>query len=216
MKQHEIIEIREKVLKKIRDASIDMDDSSINLSEEGKLAIFPKSETPLPMQFAENFTEAGGMFYFAESKNELKQVLNSVLKELNFLSVFCSNDYYANLIMSDTYAIISNPDDLPTVQAVISECEFLCARTGSILMSSYLSAGRRGVAMNDALIIIAKQDQVLPDIEEALRETQKKYNGRFPSQLSFVTGPSRTADIEKQLILGAHGSKRVFVFIYDE
>ncbi|MBN2729999.1 MAG: LUD domain-containing protein [Bacteroidales bacterium] len=216
MKQHEIIEIREKVLKKIRNALLDTEESSSLLMDEKKMVSFVKSDTPLPMQFAENFTEAGGMFYFAESQKELKQALNSVLKKLKFLSVFCSNDYYANLIMSDTYAIISNPDDLPTVQAVISECEFLCARTGSILMSSYLSAGRRGVAMNDALIIIAKQDQVLPDIEDALRETQKKYNGRFPSQLSFVTGPSRTADIEKQLVLGAHGSKRVFVFIYDE
>ena len=216
MKQHEIIEIREKVLKKIRNALLDSDDSAINLSEEGKSAVFPESNTPLPMQFAENFTEAGGMFYYAESEKELKQALNSVLKELKYQSVFCANDNFANLIMSDTYAIISNPDDLPTVPAVISECEFLCARTGSILMSSYLSAGRRGIAMNDALIIIASQNQVLPDIEDALRETHKKYKGRFPSQLSFVTGPSRTADIEKQLVLGAHGSKRVFVFIYDE
>jgi len=216
MKQHEIIEIREKVLKKIRNALIDADEQSINLSDEGKLAVFPESDTPLPMKFAESFTEAGGMFYYAESEKELKQILNSVLKELNYLSVFCANDQLADLIMSDTYAIISNPDDLPTVSAVISECEFLCARTGSILMSSYLSAGRRGVAMNDALIIIASQNQILLDIEDALRETHKKYKGRFPSQLSFVTGPSRTADIEKQLVLGAHGSKRVFVFIYDE
>lgn len=216
MKQHEIIEIREKVLKKIRNALLDTEESSSLLKDEQKMVSFVKSDTPLPMQFAENFTEAGGMFYFAENQKELKQALNATLNKLKYQTVFCSNDYYANLVMSDTYAIISNPDDLPTVQAVISECEFLCARTGSILMSSYLSAGRRGVAMNDALIIIAKQDQVLPDIEDALRETQKKYNGRFPSQLSFVTGPSRTADIEKQLILGAHGSKRVFVFIYDE
>ena len=34
--------------------------------------------------------------------------------------------------------------------------------------------------------------------------------------ISVITGPSRTADIEKTLVLGAHGPKEVFVFLLDE
>lgn len=216
MKQHEIIEIREKVLKKIRNSLMDNDGSIDSIINETSSSDFVDNNTALPILFAERFTEAGGFFYYADNKEELKKVLNSILKELKYHSVYCSNDNFSSLILSDVFAISSNSDDLPTVQAVVSECEFLCARTGSILMSSYLSAGRRGIATNNALIIIANQNQILADIDDALSEIHKKYKGKIPSQLTFVTGPSRTADIEKQLIMGAHGSIEVYVFIYDE
>jgi len=44
----------------------------------------------------------------------------------------------------------------------------------------------------------------------------KKYNGNMPSMISIATGPSRTADIEKTLVLGAHGPKEVYVFFIDQ
>ncbi|MBK8805566.1 MAG: LUD domain-containing protein [Bacteroidales bacterium] len=40
-----------------------------------------------------------------------------------------------------------------------------------------------------------------------------KYKENFPSQITCITGQSRTADIEKTLILGAHGPKEIFVFL---
>jgi L-lactate dehydrogenase complex protein LldG len=44
----------------------------------------------------------------------------------------------------------------------------------------------------------------------------QKYDGALPSMISFATGPSRTADIEKTLVLGAHGPKEVYVFLIDD
>jgi L-lactate dehydrogenase complex protein LldG len=42
---------------------------------------------------------------------------------------------------------------------------------------------------------------------------QKKYGEQLPSSISTITGPSRTADIEKTLVLGAHGPKEFVVFL---
>ena len=42
---------------------------------------------------------------------------------------------------------------------------------------------------------------------------REKYKTRLPSQITLITGPSRTADIEKTLVLGAHGPKELHVFI---
>jgi L-lactate dehydrogenase complex protein LldG len=58
--------------------------------------------------------------------------------------------------------------------------------------------------------------QVVPELKDGLREMKKKYAGHFPSQLTVITGPSRTADIEKTLVMGAHGPKELFVFMVDD
>ena len=42
-----------------------------------------------------------------------------------------------------------------------------------------------------------------------------KTAGQNPSTLIFVNGPSRTADIENQLIIGAHGPREVYLFLID-
>jgi L-lactate dehydrogenase complex protein LldG len=44
---------------------------------------------------------------------------------------------------------------------------------------------------------------------------RKRYDGHWPSQLSVISGPSRTADIEKILVMGAHGPKRLVLFFAD-
>ena len=41
---------------------------------------------------------------------------------------------------------------------------------------------------------------------------KKKYAANYPSMISFITGPSRTGDIERILVLGAHGPKKLTIF----
>ncbi len=213
MKQYEIIELREKVLKRIRNSLINKVEIS---SEQQNIEVkaFPTSTESVEFEFASNFTAASGFFYFSDNRQELKLALNALLKEKNFINVYCSNEEIADLIGTGTAAVYDNLDDLTTVPIVLSECEYLCARTGSIMMSSFLSCGRRGIASNDALIVVATIDQILPDIEDAIQAISDKYSEEFPSQITFVTGPSRTADIENQLVIGAHGSTEVYVFLY--
>jgi L-lactate dehydrogenase complex protein LldG len=47
-------------------------------------------------------------------------------------------------------------------------------------------------------------------------QLRDKYNTAFPSMVSLASGPSRTADIEKTLVVGVHGPKEVFCFLIDE
>jgi L-lactate dehydrogenase complex protein LldG len=53
-------------------------------------------------------------------------------------------------------------------------------------------------------------------IKEALVHIKQKYGGQLPSLITFATGPSRTADIEKTLVVGVHGPKQVFLFLVDD
>jgi L-lactate dehydrogenase complex protein LldG len=54
------------------------------------------------------------------------------------------------------------------------------------------------------------------EMKEAMQLVKNKYGRNMPSMLSFTTGPSRTADIERVLVIGAHGPKELFVFLIDD
>jgi L-lactate dehydrogenase complex protein LldG len=52
-----------------------------------------------------------------------------------------------------------------------------------------------------------------PDLTVALQRAQEKFKDKFPSFLSFISGPSRTGDIERILVLGAHGPKKLTILL---
>jgi L-lactate dehydrogenase complex protein LldG len=63
--------------------------------------------------------------------------------------------------------------------------------------------------------VIANTSQIVPDIKDALTGMKERYGKNLPSLVSVITGPSRTADIEKTLVMGAHGPKELYLFLID-
>jgi len=88
----------------------------------------------------------------------------------------------------------------------------LAAESGTVVVAADVS-GRAMSVLPPVHVVVATMDQLLPDFESAVKMVRGRYGGKLPSTLSFITGPSRTADIEKILVLGAHGPKRLAVLI---
>lgn len=101
------------------------------------------------------------------------------------------------------------------MEAGITGCEFLIARTGSVLVSSASLSGRQMHAFPPVHFIMAYQSQLVDYPENALKAIQQKYGTKLPSAITTITGPSRTADIEKTLVLGAHGPKELIVLLIE-
>ena len=97
----------------------------------------------------------------------------------------------------------------------VTSCDCLIAQTGSVVIST-LSAGDRALSVLPAThLVIARHDQIVPDLTAAMALLRKRYDEHWPSALSVITGPSRTADIEKILVMGAHGPKRLALHFVD-
>lgn len=93
-------------------------------------------------------------------------------------------------------------------QATITRCEALVALTGSIAVSS--GCGGRGASVvAPCHIVLAHMDQLVPDLETALARLQEREVTVKNSYVGLITGSSRTADIEKMLVIGAHGPRRL-------
>jgi L-lactate dehydrogenase complex protein LldG len=101
--------------------------------------------------------------------------------------------------------------ELESCDAGISECEALIAQTGSVLVSSRSSGGRALSVLPPHHIVLARREQLLPDLPAAFALLRSKYASDYPSFISFITGPSRTGDIERILVLGAHGPKKLTI-----
>jgi L-lactate dehydrogenase complex protein LldG len=82
-------------------------------------------------------------------------------------------------------------------------------------MSAAQQSGRTVSVYAPVHICIAYTSQLVYDIKDALQQLKDKYGARLPSLMTFATGPSRTADIEKTLVVGVHGPKEVFLFLVE-
>jgi L-lactate dehydrogenase complex protein LldG len=65
-------------------------------------------------------------------------------------------------------------------------------------------------------IVLAYTSQLVADMNDAMMAIRAKYGEKLPSYIASITGPSRTADIEKTLVTPAHGPRDIFVFLVDD
>lgn len=107
-----------------------------------------------------------------------------------------------------------NVNDLESCDAGITECDALVAQTGTLVVTSRSSGGRALSVLPPHHVVIARREQLVPDLSAALALVQKRYAPDYPSMISLVTGPSRTGDIERILVLGAHGPKKLTVLCF--
>lgn len=105
------------------------------------------------------------------------------------------------------------PEDINEVQAAITSSECMIARTGSLILSAASGKGRILNVFPPYHLVIADAANLVEFPEDGIEFIQNKYKNDLPSQISFVTGPSRTADIEKTLVMGAHGPKELIIFV---
>lgn len=99
-------------------------------------------------------------------------------------------------------------------QATISLAEALVAQTGSIFVTA--ACGGRGVSIvAPCHVVFATTDQIVPDLQVALRAAQQQGRLRDNSYACMISGSSRTADIEKILVQGAHGPRRLVVILQE-
>lgn len=202
---------KENILKKIRQA----------LSNPVPLP-FPQSEGAQPVYktatedeaiiFAEEFSKLQGKFAFCVDEADLEVQLSKLFKERSWTNIYCTEDRFIPIMKSlgiETYK------DLASCDVSITSCEYLVARTGTIVMSTAQQSGRTASVYAPIHICIAYNWQMLYDLKDALQFLKEKYARNLPSLFTFASGPSRTADIEKTLVTGVHGPKEVYCFLIE-
>ena len=206
---------REKILRKIRKAlasKSDADFSRVDFEAE----IYPAPEEPLEIIFAKKLTALNGKFVFCENEKEFGENLRALISENKWSNTFCFEDPVKNLLKKSEINFAEEEKDLLATNIGITLCECLVARTGSVFVTSRQLSGRRLPVYANIHLVVAYTSQLLYNIKDALTFIKTKYSDQLPSMIANITGPSRTADIEKTLVQGAHGPKEIYVLLIDD
>lgn len=168
--------------------------------------------------FAKNASDLKATFKLVQDEAELTTELKGLAAAENWQRAATHNSSVAQasaralglptLVTSDGY----DKHELEKCDVGISECDALIAQTGTVLVTSRSAGGRALSCLPPHHVVIARREQLVPDLPAALALVKQKYAGNFPSMISFITGPSRTGDIERILVLGAHGPKKLTIF----
>lgn len=108
-------------------------------------------------------------------------------------------------------------DELEQCPASITTCDALVAQTASVLVTSRTAGGRALSVLPEHHIVLATAEQLVADLDAAYAIVRDALDGDAPPSFStLITGPSRTGDIERVLVLGAHGPKRLTVILIED
>jgi len=181
---------------------------------EGNSSVYQAAADELELKFAEEFTKLQGKFVFCLDEAELVARFINLFQGKKWTKIFCSEKSLEKIMHVSGFPL--NPaQSLTDCDVSVTTCESLVARTGTIVLSSAQTNGRTASVYAPVHICVAYTDQLVYDVKDALNLIKQKYQQNIPSQITFASGPSRTADIEKTLVVGVHGPKEVYVFLVD-
>jgi len=167
--------------------------------------------------FAKNAAELKADFQILASRDELKAALAKISAAEKWqriashegeLSNFASQSLGLPTLLTDHGYDVQA---MEKCDAAITECDALVAQTGGVVVTSRSTGGRALSVLPPHHVVIARRDQLVADLPAAFALLQRRYAPDYPSMISFITGPSRTGDIERILVLGAHGPKKLTI-----
>lgn len=174
--------------------------------------------TPLFATFSTNLAAAGGIAHLAASDSEAVATIMGLFGDLTTGVMWTSSrveEGQPEIVTSLRGAgyELRVPDEPATVRdepVGITIATIGIAETGSVLLDEPKIADRSVSLMTNLLVAICSLDRLVPSLDEAagvLREISRSGS----SYATFVTGPSRTADIERQLTIGVQGPAMMHV-----
>jgi len=204
---------REQILSKIRNALIEKTALPYPEADLISPVLKPVIDTDgIEVAFAKELIQAGGQFVYCENEHQFLEYLKTLMQDREWETLWTQSNKVKQVLRAGEMNFDENPPQDAKQLVGLSDCESLVAQSGTVVLSDQKAGGRMSLAFPEIQLIMAYASQVIPNLKTAIQEIKQTYPELLPPQIVFVTGPSRTADIEKTLVMGAHGPKELVVF----
>lgn len=212
---------KEKILKNIRQGLTQKSKALFQDIDLESNVFVPVSDQSLAEAFARKFTLNNGSFIYCDNQFDCIDKLLDLTEANKWKQLYCAPDYTLNLLTDAGIEVKTNITKKQKVQAGITGCESLIARTGTLLLSNIqISSKIPALSLNH--IVIAKLSQLVADIKSSLLMLKNKYGKNLPSDLVFISGPSKTYAIPQLpqhfplTVRGAIGPEMLYLFLIND
>ncbi len=137
--------------------------------------------------------DLGVQIFWVLKENLIEEIMNFIKNKKFYLSKYLNID-------------LKGIEDIKEAEVGIFEAIGLCEKTGTILVYGNELAS----LIPPVSLAILKKENIKKELDDLIDLIKKEPEISF----AFITGPSRTADIEKQVVIPAHGPKELIIFVY--
>ncbi|MCA9095492.1 MAG: LUD domain-containing protein [Planctomycetaceae bacterium] len=183
----------------------------------------PRSEVPLPepivtaiqypdlaRQFADSLASVGGKCVALPSLADLSTALagESFFSSAKKICSCLPNGALGNVQLDD----VADPHDLQDIDVAIVPAQFGIAENGAVWLTDERLKHRAILFINQHLIMLLPKQNLVATMQEAYARIT--FSG--PGFGLFLSGPSKTADIEQSLVIGAHGPRSMTLYLLED
>jgi L-lactate dehydrogenase complex protein LldG len=165
------------------------------------------SDIDVVNKFQEMVKISGAGCIEISSKADIKAKVTEFTPDLKIENIYCQIPELGLNTMD--MEKINTPHDLEAVDLVVIEGGIAVAENGAIWVTDEEIKFRAAWYITQHLAIIVKKENIVANMQEGYQNIEVKR----PGFGCFISGPSKTADIEQSLVIGAHGARSLTVFL---
>lgn len=209
---------KEQILAKLRNAVMEKPEAmfeDIDLRSDTWQPI--KEEDGNAITFVQKFKDMGGIFIYLENESELGECLHQLAPQNDWEPLWCTSHEVQALLEKYGTTYCTEPDTANRKKLVsIIPCDYLIAQTGSIVVTDGKAGSRKAYTECDVLLVIARTDQIVGGLKEALVALKDQWGNQAVTQAVVITGLTQTYAIEQESVKGVFGARQIAVFLVDE
>ncbi len=208
---------KEQILAKVRSALITKDENNfrdVNMHADTWTPF--KDEDGADFTFVERFRDNGGIFIYFESQQSFIEAMRQFIVE-NQWEPLCSTSMKMEAVFKDSGIELSRDYTTKRKNIVsITDCECLIAHTGSVVVTDACAGSRAAFSNADTLLIYASPSQIVASMKDAIKLLKERYKNHKPTETVIISGPSKSIEIDNQLVIGAQGIRQIALFLVEE
>lgn len=208
---------KEQILAKVREAVMTRDEnkfSDVNMQVDTWTPF--KEEDGADFTFVERFKDNGGIFIYFESQKAFIDAMKQYVVD-NQWEPLCSTSKKIEDIFKDSGIELCHDYTTKRKKTVsITNCECLIAQTGSVMVTDTCAGSRMAYSNADVLLVYATPKQIVASMKDAMKLIKEKNGSSKPTETVIISGPSRSTEIDNQLVIGAQGIRQIALFLVEE
>ena len=176
----------------------------------------PKKDELIEEKFTLNFISNGGKYLYAINIDECEQYFEKILEENSWeeKSILCfKNDFTEKFIPNNK--IKFNKSNLNS-NLFITDCEFLVAKDGSILMSAKQIQSYKSNDLPNNIIVMAKTSQLSETLSKGLEGIRIKYSNNLPSNITSIKNFNKNDGEDLNFLTYGSSAKNLYLILLED